>query len=320
MGNLHDAQQWEKLAKYKHAVKLYQSVIDARTSPSIDKQILLFFERVLGQNKKRIAQQALEDLCNYKIDSPQILNEIGEMYQQGRGVKRDYAVAMLWFEAAEEKGYLRAKANIGFLYEFGYGVEKNYVKAWGFYKDALDLGYQAAAKSINEIFTKADGKELFRIACLYQAKRDFENELIWLTKADEKSEPKAAQLLGLKYEKQQKYLTAAEYYHKAHDRQFTFASKDVRRLLDNTKLSETERKEIIEIYFKMTNVRYEMNTSILQSTTKSSTQNSIIFKVSKSDIYQSTKDEEKTEEDKEGEESGESNESSEEIKSQTPAP
>ena len=47
--------------------------------------------------------------------------ELGERYEEGRGVGRDYGVAMSWFRRAAERGYGPAQAALGYMYSAGRG-------------------------------------------------------------------------------------------------------------------------------------------------------------------------------------------------------
>ncbi|MFC1813787.1 tetratricopeptide repeat protein, partial [Thermodesulfobacteriota bacterium] len=55
-------------------------------------------------------------------------NNLGRMYLEGRGVKRDYQKAMAWFGKAS-KGYRYGHFNLGRMYEYGWGVPKDERKA-----------------------------------------------------------------------------------------------------------------------------------------------------------------------------------------------
>src|SRR6185437_441226 len=50
---------------------------------------------------------------------PDILFEIGECYEAGRGVILNFATAAAWFERAAVKGHLAAQAKLGDFYLFG---------------------------------------------------------------------------------------------------------------------------------------------------------------------------------------------------------
>ena len=80
--------------------------------------------------------------------------ELGRLYYYGeRGVKKDYAEAVKWFQKAVDKGNVFGKYCLGICYDEGNGMEKNYTKAYSLYKDALNafskMAEDGAAKAQN---------------------------------------------------------------------------------------------------------------------------------------------------------------------------
>lgn len=56
---------------------------------------------------------------------PEAQTNVGEIYEKGRSVERDYARAAEWYRKAADQGYARAQTNLGHLYERGLGVRKD---------------------------------------------------------------------------------------------------------------------------------------------------------------------------------------------------
>ncbi len=56
-------------------------------------------------------------------------NNLGIMYDNGRGVPQDYAEAVKWYRRAAEQGDADAQANLGNMYYSGLGVPQDYVQA-----------------------------------------------------------------------------------------------------------------------------------------------------------------------------------------------
>ena len=52
-------------------------------------------------------------------------NELGERYENGRGVEQDYGAAVLWFRRAAEQGHARGQGNLGAMYSAGTGVSED---------------------------------------------------------------------------------------------------------------------------------------------------------------------------------------------------
>ena len=66
--------------------------------------------------------------------------ELGERYEEGRGVGRDYEVAVSWFRRAAERGYGPAQAALGYMYSAGRGVGQDHDVATSWYRRAAERG------------------------------------------------------------------------------------------------------------------------------------------------------------------------------------
>ena len=60
--------------------------------------------------------------------------ELGERYDDGRGIGQDYGAALSWFVKAAERGYAPAQAAMGFMYSAGRGVAEDHVVATSWYR------------------------------------------------------------------------------------------------------------------------------------------------------------------------------------------
>jgi uncharacterized protein len=75
---------------------------------------------------------------------PTIQNNYGIMYKDGKGVKRDYAVAAQWFSRSASAGSSLGQNNLGGLYRDGMGVPRDYGKAITFFQASAQQGNPAA--------------------------------------------------------------------------------------------------------------------------------------------------------------------------------
>lgn len=66
------------------------------------------------------------------------LNNLGSMYYNGIGVKRDTKIAALLFAKATEKGNTDAAANLGIMYITGNGIEKNVLIGLNYLEQAAE--------------------------------------------------------------------------------------------------------------------------------------------------------------------------------------
>src|SRR5665213_933637 len=65
-------------------------------------------------------------------------NNLGCCYQDGQGVAKDYAEAVMWFRKAAEQNYAPAQNNLGYCYANGRGVERDYAKAVEWFRKAAE--------------------------------------------------------------------------------------------------------------------------------------------------------------------------------------
>jgi TPR repeat protein len=64
-----------------------------------------------------------------QLGDPLAQTYLGFMYQEGRGVPRDYVEAARWFHAAAEQGQPTAQFFLALLYDKGFGVRRDFVNA-----------------------------------------------------------------------------------------------------------------------------------------------------------------------------------------------
>ena len=67
-------------------------------------------------------------------------NNLGVMYETGRGVIQDHKEAVKWYRLAAEQGYARAQDNLGLMYAKGEGVIQDNVYAHMWFNVAASNG------------------------------------------------------------------------------------------------------------------------------------------------------------------------------------
>ena len=72
--------------------------------------------------------------------------ELGNMYENGRGVLQDYAEAVRWYRLAADQGNANAQSNLGIIYEYGNSVLQDNVMAQMWYNIASANGHGKAAE------------------------------------------------------------------------------------------------------------------------------------------------------------------------------
>ena len=57
------------------------------------------------------------------------MNNLGDIYGEGLGVPKDYAMARAWYNKAAVAGNVAAMDNLGVYYQNGWGGPQDYTKA-----------------------------------------------------------------------------------------------------------------------------------------------------------------------------------------------
>ena len=86
-------------------------------------------------------------------------NNLGVMYEQGRGVERDEALAARWYLKAAQQGLTVAQANLAVLYEEGRGVPTDEQQAAQWYRLAGDAGHATSQYRLARLFDEGGGVE-----------------------------------------------------------------------------------------------------------------------------------------------------------------
>lgn len=105
--------------------------------------------------------------------------ELGNIYQYGYDVEKDYKEALKWYEKSASQNHPDSNYKLGYFYENGYGVDKDLEKALSYYEEILDVfawDRGKYGKLANEKI-KQLSKQL-GVEC--KAKDDFDNPFPWL--------------------------------------------------------------------------------------------------------------------------------------------
>lgn len=76
---------------------------------------------------------------------------LGGMYYNGKGVRKDYAQAVQWYRKAAEQGHTKAQFNLGVKYANGQGVRQNYKIAKEWFGKACDNGFQTGCDAYRKL-------------------------------------------------------------------------------------------------------------------------------------------------------------------------
>jgi TPR repeat protein len=67
---------------------------------------------------------------------------LGQGYQNGYGVPRDYTEALKWYRKAADQGFAVAQASLGVMYQNGQGVPQDYAAAVKWFRKAAAKAMQ----------------------------------------------------------------------------------------------------------------------------------------------------------------------------------
>jgi TPR repeat protein len=101
---------------------------------------------------------------------------LGVLYDQGKGVPQDNALAMQWYRKAAEQGLPQAQVNLAIMYEEGQGVPPDYAQAYFWYALADGQGDSQAPQAKKDIarkMTPAQVEEAERRVGEFKAKHPF---------------------------------------------------------------------------------------------------------------------------------------------------
>jgi len=110
---------------------------------------------------------------------------LGQFYEQGVGIARNYSKALEWYEKAAKAGQAEGFYNLGVCYEIGMGAAADAAKALQNFQRAADMGLPIAMNKLASMFISGNG-----------AARDTAKGISWLDKAANAGVAAAANDLG----------------------------------------------------------------------------------------------------------------------------
>ena len=146
------------------------------------KHAMLTYQRADYQTAyHRLRSLALQDIADAQY-------YLATLYDDGRGVEANSAMAAYWYRRAAKLGHLNAQYNIGVAYANGDGVQKNMVDAVRWWRVAAVSGSINAQFNLGIMYLKGDG-----------IRRDASEAVHWWNKAAQQGDPAAQYNLGALY-------------------------------------------------------------------------------------------------------------------------
>ena len=114
--------------------------------------------------------------------------ELGERYEDGRGLEQDYGVAVSWFRQAAERGHAPGQAALGFMYGTGRGVDRNDAEAVRWHRRAAEQGNARAQNNLGVSYRGGLG-----------VAQDYGEAVQWFRRSAEQGNASAQSSLGSLY-------------------------------------------------------------------------------------------------------------------------
>ena len=116
-------------------------------------------------------------------------HEMAERYENGRGVGRDFGVAMSWYVQAAERGHVPAQLEVGRRYAAGRGVERNDEIAASWFRRAAEQGDPRAQFDLGVMYRDGRG-----------VAQDYATALSWFRRLADSGDAGGEEAIGNLYE------------------------------------------------------------------------------------------------------------------------
>ena len=83
-------------------------------------------------------------------------NNLGVMYNEGKGVEQDFKEAVKWYRKAADQGDATAQYNLGVMHEIGEGVEQDFKEAVKLYQKSAEQGDVDAQYNLGVIYDEGE--------------------------------------------------------------------------------------------------------------------------------------------------------------------
>ena len=107
----------------------------------------------LAPNRPWMQSRALPGI---QAGDAQTQYELGQTYDEGRYMPRDYPQAAYWYGAAARQGHAPAQHQLGTMYEEGFGVRQDDDEAVALYQSSAAQAYEPARRDYDEFMAGRD--------------------------------------------------------------------------------------------------------------------------------------------------------------------
>lgn len=127
-------------------------------------------------------------LIQAKGGSTEAQREVGLAFYEGKGVKKSYEAALVWFQKAANRKDTTAMRYLGRMYGRGQGVTPDIKKAFYWVEQVAKTGHPAAQSLLGLLYYEGQGTQ-----------KDLKKAFQWSEKAAKQGDPNAQYLLGQQY-------------------------------------------------------------------------------------------------------------------------
>lgn len=168
---------------------------------------------------------------------------IGWMYQNGKGVAKDYGEAERWHRRAAEQGFPQSQSILGFMLANGVGVSKDETQAIHWLRKAAEQGYAEGQYNLGWVLANASG-----------VPKDEAEAVRWYRRAAEQGYPQAQYNLGNMYRQGRGVpmdeAEAARWYRTAAEQGYARAQYNLAFMLANGRGVPKDEAEAVRWYRK----------------------------------------------------------------------
>ncbi len=153
-------------------------------------------------------------------------NQLGCMYDLGKGVNQDYTEAIKWYRKAAELGDVDGQCNLGQMYYYGKGINQDYTEAIKWYRKAAEQGSAFGQVILGYMYENGKG-----------ISQDYSEAVKCYRKAAEQGNAIGQNNLGMMYQNgkaiSQDYTEAVKWYRKAAEQGNAFGQNNLGTMYKN---------------------------------------------------------------------------------------
>lgn len=196
-----------------------------------NKDAATYFAKFITAQKYRLGDKLPRDTvkalrlytdCAENGKMPLAMNQLGLMYQTGKGVNKDTSKAFYWFSKSVEKGDPTGMFYLGSMYKTGEGVTINYSKAFSYFKASAEKGFYQGMYGAGYCSFKGLGTA-----------QSYDEAVKWFRKGIEKNCPACTYMLGICYRNgfgvEQNEPEATKLLQKASGKKLDVANKELQK-------------------------------------------------------------------------------------------